>query len=257
MPAENQQKNGSGRDDTAPEILAGRNPVAEALRAGRELECVYLLERSEKTLGKIIALARESGVPIKTVRPDKLESLCPGINHQGVAAVASAAKYAELEDLFRLAERRNQPFLAVICDGIEDPHNLGAVIRTAEAAGAHGVIIPKRRSAGLTPAASKAAAGALEYIPVVRVANLPQTLETLKQRGVWIYAAETGGIRWDKADLTGPAALVVGGEGSGVGRLVKERCDQTLSLPMLGEVNSLNASVACGILLYEIVRQRT
>lgn len=248
-------------EKTAPalreDIVAGRNAVLELLKTERQVECVYLQKGLAGTVSKIAAIAKSKGIVIKEVAPVKLDSLCAHGNHQGVIAQTAAANYSELDDIFKKAEEAGEPALVVIADEIEDPHNLGAIIRSAEAAGAHGLIIPKRRSAGLTFAASKAAAGALEHLPVVKVSNLVSTIEILKQRGLWIYAADTGGQDWCSVDYSGPAALVIGSEGKGVGRLIKEKCDFTVSLPMRGEISSLNASVAAGIILYEIARQRT
>ena len=250
---ENQKEN---RRDQG--LIAGRNAVNEALRAGRAIDSLYV-QRGEKsgTLLALIARAKEAGAAIKEADIKKLSYLCPGENHQGVVAVAAAKEYATVEDLFARAKERGEPPFFVICDGLEDPHNLGAVIRSAECAGAHGVLVPKRRSVGLTYAVDKASAGALEHIPVARVTNLPRLLDELKERGVWVYAADMDGGPWVQADLTGPCALVIGSEGRGVGRLVKEKADFVLSLPVKGRVNSLNASVAAGVLCCEVARQRS
>ena len=246
----NEKQYGSG-------IIAGRNPVAEALRAGRPIDCVYVAQgqRAGQIPG-LLAKAKALGVPIKEADPRKLSHLCNGANHQGIVAVAAAKEFSTVEDMLALAQRRGEPPLLLICDGLEDPHNLGAVLRSAECAGAHGVIIPKRRSVGLTYAVDKASAGALEHMPVARVQNLAGLIDGLKEKGIWVFAADMDGTPWCQADLTGPAALVIGSEGRGVSRLVKEKCDFVLSLPVRGQVNSLNASVAAGILCYEAVRQR-
>lgn len=238
------------------DLIAGRNAVQEALRSGRPVDHV-IVARGERTgsLGSLIAQCRDRGVPVKEADPRKLDSLA-GPHHQGIVAVAGCKAYASLEDLFALAEQRGQPPLFVVCDELEDPHNLGAILRTAEAAGAHGVIVPRRRSAGLTTAVYKASAGAVEYVPVARVANITETLKELKKRGLWIYGLDMDGEAWCSADLRGAAAFVVGSEGRGISRLVKEQCDFLLSLPMAGRISSLNASVACGVLLYEAARQR-
>ncbi len=240
------------------DIIAGRNAVNEALRAGRTLDSLYV-QRGDHGggLAALIAKAKAQGVPIKEADPKKLEHMCGGANHQGVVAVAAVKEYASLEEIFARAEERGEPLFLVICDGLEDPHNLGAVIRTAECAGAHGVVIPKRRSVGLTYAVGKASAGAVEHLPVARVQNVAALLEDLKARGVWIYTADMDGSPWCQTDFTGPAALVIGSEGSGVSRLVKERSDFVVSLPIKGQVNSLNASVAAGVLCYEVARQRS
>jgi 23S rRNA (guanosine2251-2'-O)-methyltransferase len=248
---ENTQKPASRED-----IVIGRNAVAELLRSGREVERVWLKRGLGGSLNKLAAMAREKGAVVKEVDPAKLDSLCDRANHQGAVAEAAAARYSELEDSFALAKTKDEPVFFVIADEIEDPHNLGAIIRSAEAAGAHGLIIPKRRSAGLTFAVAKTSAGAVEHLPVIRVANLAETIKRLKERGVWVYAADTGGRLWCGQDMSGPLALVIGSEGKGVGRLIKEHCDFTVSLPMRGRITSLNASVAAGIILYEIARQR-
>ena len=237
------------------EILYGRGPVRELLRAGRQVECLLLQnDAGGAPLGGLIALAKERGVPIKNVSARKLDELSDGKNHQGVAAIVPAASYAELEDIF--ARAGDEPLLVVIADKIEDPHNLGAIIRTAEAAGAHGLIIPKRRSAGLSATVAKTSAGAAEHLLVARVGNLPTVIDQLKKRGIWIFGADMAGTPYDKADFSGAAALVLGSEGDGLSRLVREKCDVLVSLPMRGKMNSLNVSVAGGILLYEMARQR-
>lgn len=240
------------------DVIAGRNGVSEALKAGRPIDCLYV-QRGEKngTLPVLIARARERGVPVKEVDPRKLDHLCGGAAHQGVAALAAVKEYASLDDVFALAQERGEPPFLVVCDELEDPHNLGAVIRTAECAGAHGVVVPQRRSVGLTWAVGKSSAGAVEYLPVVRVQNLASLLEELKRRGVWVYAADMDGAPWCETDFTGPTALVIGSEGRGVGRLVKEKSDFVVSLPLKGHVDSLNASVAAGVLCYEVCRQRS
>ena len=240
------------RDD----LIAGRNAVSEALKSGRAIDHL-LVARGEHSgsLTVLVAKAKDAGIPVKEVDSRKLTALC-GPNHQGIAAAAACKEYAPLDDLFRLAEERGEPPLFVVCDELEDPHNLGAIIRTAEAAGAHGVIVPKRRSTGLTSIVYKTSAGAVEYLPVCRVGNLADTLRELKERGVWVYGLDMDGQSWTETDLTGATALVVGSEGRGIGRLVRECCEFVVSLPMHGHINSLNASVATGILLYEAARQR-
>ena len=239
------------------DVIAGRNAVTEALKAGRTIDSIYVA-RGNRTgsIGGIIAKAKQSGIPVKDADPKKLDYLCGHANHQGVVAVAAVKEYASLEDLFRVAEERGEPPFFLIADELEDPHNLGALLRTVECAGAHGVIVPRRRAAGLTFAVGKASAGAVEYVPVARVSNLPSTLEELKKRGVWIYAADMDGQNWCGVDYRGPAAIVIGSEGFGVSRLIREKSDFIISLPMLGKINSLNASVACGVICYEVVRQR-
>lgn len=245
---------GNGRP--GEDIIAGRNAVQEALRAERPIDSL-LIARGDRT-GSLKALAarcRDRGIPVKEVDPRKLDALA-GPNHQGVAAVAACKETVTLEELYAAAAAKGEPPFFVVCDGLEDPHNLGAVLRTAEAAGAHGVVIPKRRSVGLTSAVYKASAGAVEYVPVARVGNITDALKDMKKHGLWIYGLDMDGQPWCEADLTGPVALVVGSEGQGLGRLVREQCDFRLSLPMRGAITSLNASVACGVLLYEAARQR-
>lgn len=239
-------------------LVIGRNAVAEAIRAGREIDTLMVAvgERGG-SVGKMIAQCREKGVVIKEVDRRKLDKICCGENHQGVAAFIAAYEYSTIEDIFNLAKSKDEEPFIIVCDEIEDPHNLGAIIRTAEAAGAHGVIIPKRRSASLSFAVSKTSAGALEYVPVARVSNLPSAIDELKKRGVWFYGADMDGEPWNKVSFGKNAtALVIGSEGAGIGRLVKSKCDVIVSLPMRGKINSLNASVAAGILMYEVARQR-
>lgn len=239
------------------EWIAGRNAVAEALRAGRPIDRLLVAkgERSPR-LGAILAQCRERGIPVKETDPRRMDELC-GPHHQGVAAAAACKDYASPEDILELAAKHGEPPFIVLCDGLEDPHNLGAILRTAEAAGAHGVIVPRRRSVGLTQTVYKTSAGAVEYLPVARVANLAETIRMLKERGLWIFGLDMDGGDWCAADLTGGIGIVVGAEGQGLSRLVRERCDAILSLPMKGKIQSLNASVATGIVLYEAARQRS
>ncbi len=237
------------------QIIYGRNAVTEALKAGKTADTVYV-QKNAKGLGGIVALAKESGAVVKDAGEDKLNELSGGEKHGGVAAVMAAAEYVSVRDLLNIAkERGEQPFL-IIADEIQDPHNLGAIIRTAEAAGAHGVIIPKRRSAGLTATVFKTSAGAANWLKVARVSNLVETIKELKKEGVWVYGAEADGEPFYKANLSGAVALVIGSEGFGLGRLVRDSCDMILSIDMYGKVNSLNASVSAGILMYEVVRSR-
>ncbi len=235
--------------------IVGRNAVMEALKSGRPLDSV-LIARGERqgSIGAIIARCRDNGIPVKETDSRKLDAMAA--NHQGVIAVAACKDYVSLDDLFAAAEEKGEPPFFIVCDELEDPHNLGAILRTAEAAGAHGVVVPRRRSVGLTGAVYKASAGAVEYVPVARVANVTDALKEMKDRGMWIYGLDMDGEDWCATDLTGAMALVVGSEGRGVSRLVRENCDFVLSLPMSGRINSLNASVACGIVLYEVARQR-
>ena len=244
--------------DSERELLIGRNAVLEALKSGREINTL-LVAKGERngSVGRILADCRDRGIVIKEVDKRKLDFLCGQGNHQGVAAYVAAHAYATLDDMFDLAEQRGEPPFLIVCDELEDPHNLGAVIRTAECAGAHGVIVPKRRGVGLTWAVAKSAAGALEYMPVARVGNLAATLDQLKARGLWVYAADMDGTPWCDVSFSGGVALIVGAEGSGVSRLLRDKSDFIVSLPMKGKINSLNASVAAGILMYEVSRQRT
>ena len=239
------------------EHIAGRNAVAEALKSGRAADTLFVAAgETGGPLGALIALAKSQGVVVKDVKREKLTQLCGNGYHQGVVLLAAAHAYAELDDILARADERGEPLFVILCDEIEDPHNLGAILRTAEAAGAHGVVVPRRRSAPLTQAVARASAGAVEYIPLARVPNLCAAIDTLKARGVWVYGADMEGEPYYAQKLEGPIALVIGSEGRGLGRLVKERCDALLSLPMRGRMTSLNASVAAGILLYEIARQR-
>ena len=238
------------------DMIVGRNAVMEALRSGRALDSVWVAA-GERTgsISAILAKCREHGVPVKETDTRKLTAKC-GANHQGVMALAACKEYATLEDVFQKAADSGEPPFVIVCDELEDAHNLGAILRTAEASGCHGVIIPKRHAVGLTSTVYKTSAGAVEYVPVVRVANLTDTLKQLKKKGLWVYGLDMDGEQWCKTDLKGAVALVVGSEGKGISRLVREQCDFILSLPMRGNINSLNASVACGIVAYEVARQR-
>lgn len=239
------------------EYIVGRNPVLEALRSTRDIHKLWIAENSKKGQAQqILSLAKEKGVSIQFVPKKKLDQMFSG-NHQGVAAQVAAYQYSDLDDLFRLAEqRKEQPFFLLL-DEIEDPHNLGSIMRTADSVGAHGIIIPKRRSVGLTQAVAKASTGAIEYIPVARVTNLARTIEELKERGVWIVGTDAKGAE-DYRTLDGqmPLALVIGSEGKGMSRLIREKCDFLVKLPMIGKVTSLNASVAASLLMYEVYRKR-
>lgn len=241
--------------ETPENLIVGRNAVREALRAGRDMEKL-LVSRGEATgsLREILALAREKGVVVQEVDRRRLDEMAE--NHQGVAALASMYAYSTLEEILALAREKGEPPFLVVLDGITDPHNLGAIVRTAECMGAHGVILPERRAVGLTPAAMKAAAGALEWIKVARVTNLTRALENLKAQNVWTYATDMDGEDYRRVNFSGGCALVIGAEGQGVSRLVRETCDQVVSIPMKGHIDSLNASVAAGVILAEIARQR-
>lgn len=242
---------------TNDNLVIGRNAVLELLKTDREVENVLIAKgEHEGSVNRIIALCKEKRIVIKNVDRKKLDALSAGGNHQGVVANVPAHEYATVDEILAYAQEKGEAPFIIICDEIEDSHNLGAIIRTAEACGAHGIIIPKRRNVGLNFIVAKTSCGALEYMRVARVGNLAQTIDALKAKNIWVYAADMDGQRWDKTDFSGGAALVVGSEGNGVGRLVKEKCDVTVSLPMRGKVNSLNASVAAGIIMYEIARQR-
>ncbi len=239
-------------------IIEGKNAVMEAIRAGRPLDKVFLARGSaDKALAFIASSAKNAGVTVTDCDRRKLDAMSRTHAHQGVIAVAAARAYCTLEDILAHAEELGQDPFVVVCDGIEDPRNLGAIIRCAECAGAHGVVLPKHRSAGLTAAADKTSAGAAEHMLVARVPNLTAALHTMKERGLWIFGAEAGGGSplW-KTDMKGPVCLVIGSEGAGMSRLVREECDFVMDIPLMGKVNSLNASAAAAVLLYEIVRQR-
>jgi 23S rRNA (guanosine2251-2'-O)-methyltransferase len=240
------------------EYLAGKHPVLEAMKAGRSLNKIFLSNQAQRHLIQpIMEEAKARGIVVQQVDKRKLDQLVPDLQHQGVVAQAAAVSYAEVDDLLALAAERGEPPLIILLDEVEDPHNLGSVLRTADCTGVHGVIIPKRRSAGLTAVVAKTSAGAVEYVRVARVANLVQTMEKLKAAGLWIAGADAGAKDgFYETNLTGPLAIVIGNEGQGLSRLVRERCDFILSLPMFGKINSLNASVAAGVILYEVVRQR-
>lgn len=236
-------------------LLEGRNAVIELLRSGQDCDKVFVAQGARN--GDILALAKERGVPVVECDRRKLDGMSTTGNHQGVIAQAAAHAYASLDDLFENAQAKGEAPLFVLCDGIADPHNLGAIIRSAETAGAHGVIIPKRRAVGLTAVAARASAGALAHMPVHKAVNLSATIDELKQRGVWIFGAEADGtVGLYDADFAGPTAIVIGSEGEGISRLVREKCDFIVSIPMRGQVNSLNASNAAAVLLFEAVRRR-
>lgn len=238
-------------------VIEGRNAVIEAFRSGREIDRVYILDGCKD--GPVLTVKREAAkrnVQIKYVTRERLDQLSETGKHQGVIASAAAYAYARIEDMLALAEKRKEPPFLILLDNIEDPHNLGAIIRTANLAGAHGVIIPKNRAVGLTAAVARTSAGALNYTPVAKVTNLAKTIEELKDKGLWFVCADMDGTKMYDLDLTGPIGLVIGSEGEGVGRLVKEKCDLAAAIPMKGDIDSLNASVAAGVLSYEIVRQR-
>lgn len=245
------------RDDSKgrENAVVGRNAVAELLKTGTPIDKI-LVSGVEGSVKVIVAKAKEARIPVVDTTSDYLDRLCGGESHQGVAALVAEKAYCTVEDILEIARERGEKPLIVVCDGIEDPHNLGAVIRCAECEGAHGIIIPERRACGLTPAVSKASAGAIMHMAVAKVANIAQTIEKLKENGVWTYAAEADGQDFYDTDFSGGCAIVLGGEDSGVSRLVRERCDYTVSIPMYGKLNSLNVSTAASVLLCHAARMQ-
>lgn len=253
MTKENQHHEPHGSD----ELLIGRNPISEALSSGRPI--IKVMIAKGQTIGsavEIAAKAKKAGIPVQEVERKKLDFMTGGAAHQGAVALCAMKEYAEVDDILALAESRGEKPFIIILDEIEDPHNLGAIIRSAECAGAHGVIVKKRHAAGLTYTVYKAAAGALEYVPVARVTNISDTIDALKEKGVWVYGADMDGESYLTADFSGAVALVIGNEGKGISRLVRQKCDAIVSLPLKGRINSLNASVAAGILMYKIAEKR-
>ena len=238
-----------------PNVIVGRNPVTEALKNGREIDKL-VVSSAVGSMIKILAMAKDAGIPVMKVEKAALDRIAQGQAHQGVAAYISPYEYAEMEDIIaRAAEKGEDPFI-IILDNLEDPHNLGAIMRTAECAGAHGVIIPKRRACGLTEVVAKASAGAIEYMPCVKVTNIAQTIDELKEMGIWVAACDMGGQEYYKADLKGKLAVVIGSEGFGISKLVKDKCDFVVSMPMVGKITSLNASNAAAVIIYEVRKQR-
>ncbi|SDZ75908.1 MULTISPECIES: 23S rRNA (guanosine(2251)-2'-O)-methyltransferase RlmB [Selenomonas] len=258
--AQEARKNQDGQNqrELPEDVLIGRNAVTEALRAGRGINKILLADGDrEGQVSEITALAKERGIILQFVERSKIESIAGGLRHQGVLAYVAPVAYAELEDILAKAEAAGEPPFLLLLDELEDPHNLGALLRTADATGVHGVLIPKRRSVPLTATVAKTSAGAVEYVPVARIGNISQTLKALKEKGFWVAGADMDGSQnYYEADLTGPLVLVVGSEGKGMGRLTKEQCDFIVKMPMVGKINSLNASVAGSILMYESMRQR-
>nr|WP_084247031.1 23S rRNA (guanosine(2251)-2'-O)-methyltransferase RlmB [Rummeliibacillus stabekisii] len=238
-------------------MIAGKNPVLEALRSTRDINKIWIAEGVKKSgINELISMAKERGIIVQFVPKKKIDQLSSE-NHQGIVASVAAYNYAELDDLFQLAKERQEDPFFIILDELEDPHNLGSIMRTADAIGAHGIIIPKRRSVSLTAVVAKASTGAIEYIPTVRVSNLAQTVEELKERGVWIAGTDAkGSVDYRKMDATLPLAVIIGSEGKGMSRILKEKCDFLYHLPMVGHVTSLNASVAASLLMYEVYRKR-
>lgn len=238
------------------QYIAGRNPVLEVLKSQREIEKIYVLKGDLKgSIKKIIGIAKERNIVIQEVDKNKLDTLAKGVAHQGVVALISSYEYARLDDILDRAKEKDQPPFIVILDGIEDPHNLGAIIRTAECAGVHGIIIPKRRSAQVNETVYKASAGAVEHVLVAKVNNINNAIDELKDKGLWVYGADMDGSLYFNTSLKGAVALVIGNEGKGISRLTKEKCDGLVKIPMVGKISSLNASNAAAILMYEVVRQ--
>lgn len=236
--------------------IEGRNPVAEAIKAGREIDKL-LVSAKEGSIKKIVAMAKERGIVVQEVVKSKLDELSDTGAHQGVIALVAAHGYATVEDILKIAEDKGESPFIILLDEITDPHNLGSILRTANAVGAHGVIIPKRRSVGLSSVVAKTSAGALEYTPVARVTNLAQTIDKLKESGIWFYATHQDAKQsYTQVDYKGGVGIVIGSEGNGVSRIVAEKCDFLISIPMKGQINSLNASVAAGVIMYEALRQR-
>lgn len=239
------------------DLVAGRNAVLELLKGTRSINRLMVASgATEGSVREIIAVARKKGISVQFCDRSKLDAMALGIRHQGVLAQVPPVQYAELEDILAVAERRQEPPFIVLLDELEDPHNLGAILRTADAAGVHGVLIPRHRSCPLSATVAKTSAGAVEHVPVARVGNLVQTIKKLKKLGLWVAAADMDGKDYYATDLTGPLLLIIGSEGQGVGRLVKEQCDFVVRIPMVGKINSLNASVAGAILMYEAMKQR-
>jgi len=255
IPAPPALKDTAIQEDTRENLLSGRNPIREAIKSGRDIEKLLVVKGElSGTARAIVMEAKEKRIPVQVVERERLDELTR--NHQGMVAFASAYHYADVKDMLALArERGEEPFL-IILDGVTDPHNLGAIIRTAECSGAHGVIVPVRRSAGLTPAAVRASAGAVEHLPVARVTNLSRLIQDLRREGIWFYAADARGEDYASVDFKGGVALVIGAEGDGISRLVLEYCDKHIALPLKGRVASLNASVAAGVLMYRVLASR-
>ena len=257
-----ERRNAEGRDQRPEELseglIEGRNALTEALKSGRAIDKLYVAEGStDRSLARLAALAKEAGAVIVPTDRRKLDQMSPTGAHQGVIAAVAAHEYASLDDILALAAERGEAPLIVICDELSDPHNLGAILRSAECAGAHGVVIPKRRGVGLTAVVAKTSAGAVEYLPVARVANIANSIRELQEKGLWVYGTDADAdSSLYRTDLTGPTAIVIGNEGEGMSRLVRERCDVLVSIPMKGQISSLNASASAAVILYEALRQR-
>lgn len=250
-------KHNEQTDEPKADVISGRNPVSEAIRSGRPIDKIMVArgEKSGAVVG-ILAKAREKQIPIKEVDRTKLDYISGNSTHQGIVAFAAVKDYSTVDEIFDYAQERGEAPFIMVLDEVEDPHNLGAIIRTAECAGVHGVIVPKRRSASLSYTVGKASAGAVEYMRVARVTNIANLLDELKERGVWVYGADMNGTDYSSCDFSGACAIVIGNEGKGISRLVREKCDVIVSLPMKGRINSLNASVAAGILMYSAMKSR-
>lgn len=238
-------------------VVIGRNAVKELLSGGRDVDKLYITAgEREGSINQLLGIASERGIPITECDRSKLDAIAKGGRHQGIIAIAAERNYSSVDEILEYANEKGEPPFIVICDGVEDPHNLGAIIRSADCSGAHGIIIPKRRAVGLTATVAKSSAGALEHMRVAKVTNLASAIDDLKERGLWIYAADMDGSTYYKTDMKGAVALVLGSEGFGISRLVKEKCDFTVSIPLYGQVNSLNVSCAAAVLLAEVARQR-
>ena len=253
---ERRQEERSFDEAPAANVIIGRNPLMEALKNDREIEKILVGKGAEGSVTKIVAMAKDKGIPLYQSDKQTLDRIACGRPHQGVIAYASAYSYSTMEDVYAKAAAKDEVPFVIILDNLEDPHNLGAIMRTAECAGAHGVIIPKRRSCGLTEVVAKSSAGAIEYMPCVKVSNIGQTIDQLKEDGFWVAACDMGGTTYYKQDLTGKLAIVIGSEGFGISQLVRKKCDFVVSMPMVGEITSLNASNAAAVLMYEVRRQR-
>ena len=245
----------SNFSESSSDVICGRNPVIEALKSGALLDTIYI-DGNGGSLNVIRRLAKEKGVVVKDAQDKKLSQLSGGASHQGVVAIGACGEYVTIDEILAVSEKKGTKPFIIICDEIEDPHNLGAIIRTAETSGADGVIIPKRRSASLNATVFKTSAGAASYVPVARVSNLAAAIDELKEKGVWIYGTDASGSDYSETDFTGSCGLVIGSEGFGISKLIQKKCDFMIKLPMLGRINSLNASVAAGIFMYEVLRQR-
>ncbi len=238
-------------------VVIGRNAVRELLMGGRDVDKLYITSgEKEGSINQLLGIAAERGIPITECDRTRLDTIAKGGRHQGIIAIAAERNYSSIEEIIEYARERGEPPFVVVCDGVEDPHNLGAIIRSAECSGAHGIIIPKRRAVGLTATVAKSSAGALEHMRVAKVTNLASAIDELKERGLWIYAADMDGSTYYKTDMKGATALVLGSEGFGISRLVKEKCDFIVSIPLYGQVNSMNVSCAAAVLLAEVARQR-